>query len=96
MRTTAGRQRAGQVGEIRRSWPKPPRSCRCPKDVALKDCVGEFRLIGKPLPRLDTPGKVDGSAEFGLDVKLPGMLYAVIALSPVWVARSDRSTRPRR
>jgi len=52
-----------------------------PKDVALKDAA-QFRLIGKPLPRLDTPDKVDGSAEFGLDVKLPGMLYAVIALSP--------------
>jgi isoquinoline 1-oxidoreductase beta subunit len=52
-----------------------------PKDVALKD-ANDFRLIGKPLPRLDTPDKVDGSAEFGLDVQLPGMLYAAIALSP--------------
>jgi isoquinoline 1-oxidoreductase subunit beta len=52
-----------------------------PKGVALKD-ARNFRLIGKPLPRLDTPGKVDGSAEFGLDVQLPGMVYAVIALSP--------------
>src|SRR5262249_51247240 len=52
-----------------------------PKDVQLKDAA-QFRLIGKPLPRLDTPDKVDGSAEFGLDVKLPGMLHAVIALSP--------------
>jgi isoquinoline 1-oxidoreductase beta subunit len=52
-----------------------------PKDVALKDAK-DFRLIGKPLPRLDTPDKVDGSAEFGLDVQLPGMLYAAIALSP--------------
>jgi isoquinoline 1-oxidoreductase beta subunit len=52
-----------------------------PKDVKLKD-TAQFRLIGKPLPRLDTPGKVDGSAEFGLDVRLPGMLYAVIALCP--------------
>jgi isoquinoline 1-oxidoreductase beta subunit len=52
-----------------------------PKDVALKDAK-DFRLIGRPLPRLDTPGKVDGSAEFGLDVQLPGMVYAAIALSP--------------
>ena len=52
-----------------------------PKDVVLKEAA-QFRLIGKPLARLDTPDKVDGSAEFGLDVKLPGMLYAVIALSP--------------
>ncbi len=52
-----------------------------PKDVVLKDAA-QFRLIGKPLPRLDTPSKVDGSAQFGLDVQLPGMLYALIALSP--------------
>jgi isoquinoline 1-oxidoreductase subunit beta len=52
-----------------------------PKEVPLKD-PAQFRLIGKPLARLDTADKVDGSAEFGLDVKLPGMLYAVIALSP--------------
>ena len=52
-----------------------------PKDVVLK-AAAQYRLIGKPLRRLDTPSKVDGSAEFGLDVQLPGMLYAVIALSP--------------
>jgi isoquinoline 1-oxidoreductase subunit beta len=52
-----------------------------PKDVPLKD-ASRFRLIGKPLLRLDTAGKVDGSAEFGLDVQLPGMLYAVVALCP--------------
>jgi isoquinoline 1-oxidoreductase beta subunit len=53
-----------------------------PKEVKLKP-KADFRLIGKAQPRLDTPGKVDGSAEFGLDVKLPGMLYAALAQSPV-------------
>ncbi len=52
-----------------------------PKDVKLKPAA-EFRLVGKPAARLDTPSKVDGTAEFGLDVKLPGMLYAAIALCP--------------
>ncbi len=52
-----------------------------PKDVKLKPKAA-FRLIGTPTPRLDTPGKVDGSAEFGLDVKLPGMLYAALAQCP--------------
>jgi isoquinoline 1-oxidoreductase subunit beta len=52
-----------------------------PKEVTLKEAK-DFRLIGKPLPRIDTPQKVDGSAEFGLDVRLPGMLYAAIALCP--------------
>jgi isoquinoline 1-oxidoreductase subunit beta len=53
-----------------------------PKEVKLKP-KADYQLIGKPQPRLDTPGKVDGSAEFGLDVKLPGMLYAAIAHCPV-------------
>ena len=53
-----------------------------PKDVKLKpkDDFQDHRQIA---PRIDTPGKVDGSAEFGLDVKLPGMLYAALAQSPV-------------
>jgi isoquinoline 1-oxidoreductase subunit beta len=53
-----------------------------PKDVKLKP-KSAFQIIGKPRPRIDTPGKVDGSAEFGLDVKLPGMLYAALLQSPV-------------
>ena len=42
----------------------------------------DFRLIGKPLPRVDVPSKVDGSAQFGIDVRVPGMLFAVIARCP--------------
>src|SRR5208282_2151491 len=53
-----------------------------PKGVKLKPAA-DFRLIGKSQPRLDTPSKVDGSAEYGLDVKLPGMLYAALEQSPV-------------
>lgn len=53
-----------------------------PKDVKLKSKV-DFQIIGKSRARVDSPGKVDGSAEFGLDVKLPGMLYAALAQSPV-------------
>ena len=69
--------RTASYGELAQAAARLP----VPKDVALKDAK-DFRLIGKPLPRLDTPEKVDGSAQFGLDVQLPGMLYAVIALSP--------------
>ncbi|MGU7768694.1 molybdopterin cofactor-binding domain-containing protein [Burkholderia sp. MR1-5-21] len=54
-----------------------------PTDVALKK-PDEFKLIGKPVKRLDSPEKVDGTAQFGLDVRLPGMLYAVIVNSPVF------------
>ena len=53
-----------------------------PKEVKLKD-PSEFRYIGKPLKRLDTAGKITGKTEFGIDVKLPGMLYAALAQCPV-------------
>ena len=41
------------------------------------------RLVGRPLPRLDVPPKVDGTARFGADVRLPGMVYAAIRHGPV-------------
>ena len=53
-----------------------------PKDPPLKD-PRDFRLVGKPIPRLDTPSKVDGRAVFGIDVRLPGMLFATVARPPV-------------
>ncbi|HVS97712.1 MAG TPA: molybdopterin cofactor-binding domain-containing protein [Puia sp.] len=53
----------------------PPKN---PTQKARKD----YRLIGQPLPRQDTPLKTNGTAVFGLDKKLPGMLYAVVERSP--------------
>jgi len=53
-----------------------------PETVALKD-PSEFKILGKPAKRYEGPGKVDGSAEFGIDIKLPGMLYGAIARPPV-------------
>ncbi len=53
-----------------------------PSDVPLK-AARDFRLIGRAQRRLDTPGKTDGSARFGIDVRLPGLRYAAIARSPV-------------
>jgi isoquinoline 1-oxidoreductase subunit beta len=52
------------------------------KTVALKD-PRQFRVIGRPVKRLDSPEKVNGSAVFGIDVRIPGMLYAVSITSPV-------------
>ncbi len=52
-----------------------------PKEVKLKRRE-DYKIIGKPLARQDNPNKINGKAEFGLDVKLPGMLYAVIERSP--------------
>jgi isoquinoline 1-oxidoreductase beta subunit len=53
-----------------------------PKEPKLKD-PKNFRYIGKPLKRLDTADKTNGKTVFGIDVKLPGMLYASLAQCPV-------------
>jgi isoquinoline 1-oxidoreductase subunit beta len=54
-----------------------------PKDIPLKD-PKDFTLVGKPVHRLDTPSKTNGTAQFGLDVYIPGMLTAVVARAPVF------------
>lgn len=53
-----------------------------PEKVALKD-PKDFKIVGKRTLRLDSPAKVNGTAEFGIDVKLPGMVYATILQCPV-------------
>ena len=53
-----------------------------PAQVALKD-PREFKLIGTPAKRLDTPAKVNGTTQYGIDVRLPGMKIAAVAASPV-------------
>jgi isoquinoline 1-oxidoreductase subunit beta len=57
-----------------------------PEHVQLKD-PKTFKLIGKPIKRLDTPEKINGQAVFGIDVKLPGMLSAAIARPPIFGAK---------
>jgi isoquinoline 1-oxidoreductase beta subunit len=72
---------AGQkasYGELAEAASKLP----VPKEVKLKD-PRDCRYVGKPVNRLDSPGKIDGTAEYGLDVRLPGMLYAALAQCPV-------------
>lgn len=53
-----------------------------PEKVALKD-PKDFTIIGKRTTRLDTPSKTNGTAVFGIDVKLPGMVYASLEQCPV-------------
>jgi isoquinoline 1-oxidoreductase beta subunit len=65
----------GQLAEAASKLPVP-------KDVSFKDAK-DFKYVGKPIKRLDTPAKINGTAEFGIDVKLPGMLYASLAQCPV-------------
>jgi isoquinoline 1-oxidoreductase beta subunit len=57
-----------------------------PADVPLKN-PKDFTLVGTPTRRLDTPSKTNGTAQFGLDVILPGMLTAVVARPPVFGAK---------
>ena len=54
-----------------------------PANVALKD-PKNFTLIGQPLKRFDTPGKVNGKAVYGIDAMPPGVKFAALAASPVF------------
>ncbi len=68
----------GELVEIATSIPLPDR-----RDVSLKD-LSQFRVIGTRKGQIDEPQMVDGSAVYGMDVRLPGMLYAVLARPPVY------------
>src|SRR5437867_194223 len=57
-----------------------------PADPPLKS-PSEFRLLGQRMARVDTPDKVSGTAVFGTDVRVPGMLYAAVARCPVFGGR---------
>ena len=60
-----------------------------PQSVTLKD-PKDFKLVGKPTKRLDTPEKTNGKGIFGIDVKVPGMLVAVVARPPVFGGKVQR------
>ncbi|MFZ2906845.1 MAG: xanthine dehydrogenase family protein molybdopterin-binding subunit [Cyclobacteriaceae bacterium] len=57
-----------------------------PQDVKLKD-PADYKIIRKPLMRQDMPLKTNGSAVFGMDKKIPGMLYAVVERNPRFIGR---------
>jgi isoquinoline 1-oxidoreductase beta subunit len=59
------------------------------KTVPLKD-PASFAIVGQSLPRVDIPPKVDGSARYGMDVRVPGMLYAVIARCPAFGGKAAK------
>ncbi|HZR07103.1 MAG TPA: xanthine dehydrogenase family protein molybdopterin-binding subunit, partial [Myxococcales bacterium] len=54
-----------------------------PKSVRLKDRK-DWKLLGKPTRRLDSPEKITGKAQFGIDVHFPGLRTALVARSPVF------------
>src|SRR5262249_7193820 len=65
-----------------------------PRKVKLKD-PKDFRIVGKPTRRLDTPDKVSGKAVFGIDVQLPGLLVALVARPPVFGGKVKRYSADR-
>ena len=77
----AGDQRA-RYGELADDAGKLP----VPANVALK-APADWKVIGKPTRRLDTPEKIDGSAKFGLDIQFEGLKTAVVARAPVFGAK---------
>ena len=77
--TKSSRQtRYGELVEATSKLPLPD-----PDKVPLKN-ESEFELIGHATPRVDIPSKVNGSAGFGLDVRVPDMLFAVVARCPTF------------
>jgi isoquinoline 1-oxidoreductase subunit beta len=83
---TGRRMRYGELVEKASSIPVP-------KEVTLKD-PKNFSLLGKSIPRVDIPEKVNGSAKFGMDVRLPNMLIARVLRCPTFkgkVANFDAS-----
>jgi isoquinoline 1-oxidoreductase beta subunit len=74
----AGRKRA-RYGELADAAAKLP----TPTSVTLKD-PKDWKIIGKPMKRLDTPEKITGRATFGMDVRFDGLLTAVVARPPVF------------
>lgn len=73
-----GSNRRLSYGELAESAAQLP----VPKEPKLKD-ASQYKLIGKSTPRLDTPSKTNGTAEFGIDFHVPGMKYAFLARCPV-------------
>jgi isoquinoline 1-oxidoreductase beta subunit len=79
--------RKASYGELVEAAAKLPRPD--PEKVKLKD-VAKFKVIGRPVPRVDVPSKVNGSAEFGLDVRVHEMLFAVVARCPTFGGKAAK------
>ena len=76
------RARFGELSALAAQQPRPTA-------FALKT-TEQFTLIGRDLPRFEIASKVDGSAVFGIDVRPPGLLYAMVAMNPELGAGIER------
>ncbi len=78
-----GQKRRATYGELAEAAMKLP----VPSRAGLKADPKDFELIGKPTRRIDSREKVNGSAEFAIDKRLPGMRVAVVARPPIFGGR---------
>jgi len=78
-------ERRARYGELAEAAAKLP----VPASPKLKD-PQDWKIIGRPTHRLDSPAKVTGKAEFGMDVRRPGMLTALVARSPYFGGKVKR------
>ncbi len=79
---TGDRLSYGELATLAATLPVP--------DTAFLKEPEEFKLLGKSQPRLDGPAKVDGSAEFGIDIQMPGLLTAMVVRCPVYGGKLKR------
>lgn len=82
MVTHAGRQQSATFGELAAEAAQ----LAPPVHPTLKSRE-DYSIVGKPVARLDIPSKVDGTALYGIDVKVPGMLYATVTAAPIFGAQ---------
>jgi isoquinoline 1-oxidoreductase beta subunit len=76
--THAASQKRLSYGELAGKAAKQP----VPADPSLKQ-PGDYKLVGTRVARIDTPAKVKGAAQFGIDVRIPNMKYSLLARCPV-------------
>ncbi len=79
---TGKRLSYGELATLAATLPVP--------DAAFLKEPDEFKLLGKSQARLDGPAKVDGSAEFGIDIQMPGLLTAMVVRCPVYGGKLNR------
>ena len=82
-RTENGRVIAGEQSASYGELVADASALPTPRNVPLKP-ASEWKIIGKPTKRLDTPEKITGRALFGMDVRFDGLLTAVVARSPIF------------
>ena len=79
LRTAGAQVRKVLIANAAQKWGVDPATLPAVDPKELKDRK-DFRLIGKSVPRRDTPLKVNGTAQYAIDVKLPGMLAVIPSL----------------